>query len=120
MLVAALILNLVILVPLVASLAYDTAGMGAAFGFDSPARRILTCVYGAIAALSAVLIALHASAHPWAVPMTVALFGVQITYKLATIAAVGLTSPVVVTNMIVVSVQMVALVWAMRAGLLSA
>ena len=104
MLVAALILNLIILVPLVFALTSGHAKMDAAFGPDSDARRILTCVYAAIGVISADLIALHLINHHWAVPMTVALFAVQLTYKLATVAAVGRASPVVVTNMVVVAV----------------
>ncbi|MEL6885885.1 MAG: hypothetical protein AAFP87_15340 [Pseudomonadota bacterium] len=110
MLIAALMLNLLILVPLVVSLVGQSTGMEAAFGQTTDARRILTCVYGAIAALSAALIWLHLASHSWAVPMTVTLFAVQITYKLATVPMVGLGSPVVMTNLLVVAVQVVVLV----------
>ena len=80
------------------------------FRARTDARLILTCVYGAIGVGSAGLIALHLAQHAWAVPMTVALFSVQIVYKLGTVALVGLGSPVVMTNLLVVAVQSVALV----------
>ena len=110
MMLAALILNLIILVPLVLALLTGTAGTDAAFGARTDARLILTCVYGAIGVVSAGLIALHLAQHAWAVPMTVALFSVQIVYKLGTVALIGLGSPVVMTNLLVVAVQSVALV----------
>lgn len=121
MLIAALALNVVILAPLVWSLLSGTGGMDAAFGPVTDARVILTCVYGAIGVVSAGLIALHILGHAWAVPMTFALFAVQITYKLGTLVVVGLSSPVVATNMVVVAVQAFAmLVYAARAESLSA
>ena len=84
--------------------------MDAAFGTDTDARRILTSVYVAIALVSVGLIAMHVVQHAWAVPMTVALFAVQITYKLTTVGLVGLGSAVVTTNLVVIAVQVVALV----------
>lgn len=120
MLVAALILNIAILAPLVWALSAGSAGMDAPFGPDTDARRILTCIYGAIGVISAALLALHSFGHAWAVPMTLALFAVQITYKLATVMAVGMASPVVVTNLIVVAVQVIAIAMAARAGLFAA
>lgn len=120
MLIAALVLNLVILVPLVAALSTGMAGMDAAFGPVTDARRILACVYAAIGVVSAGLLVLHATGHVWAVPMTVALFAVQITYKLGTGFAVGIASPVVVANLGVVAVQVIALAaLAKHSGLLT-
>ena len=109
MLIAALLLNLVILVPLVTALVAGANGMDAAFGTDTDARRILTSIYAAIALVSAGLIAMHLAQHTWAAPMTVGLFAVQITYKLFTIGFVGLGSAVVTTNLVVVAAQVVAL-----------
>ncbi|MBY5934645.1 hypothetical protein KUV51_16680 [Tateyamaria omphalii] len=115
MLIAALCLNIAILLPVIFGLA--TGGMDVAFGPDTDARRILTCVYFGIATLSVVLIGLHVGGHDWAVPMTFALFGVQIIYKLATVATVGLASPVVLTNVLVVGVQIAAIVaWSIPRG----
>ncbi|KIC51880.1 hypothetical protein [Tateyamaria sp. ANG-S1] len=115
MLVAALCLNIVILGPVILGLL--SGGMDAAFGPDTDARRILTCVYIAIAAVSLGLIGLHVIGHRWAVPMTLALFSVQITYKAATALLVGLSSPVVATNLLVVAVQIGAIVaWSVARG----
>ncbi|WP_299551865.1 hypothetical protein [uncultured Tateyamaria sp.] len=115
MLVAALGLNLIILVPVISGLMNGT--MNEAFGPDTDARRILACVYAAIALASAALITLHIGNHSWAVPMSFALFGVQITYKLATVVVVGLGSPVVLTNLVVVAVQVTAiLIWSVAWG----
>lgn len=107
MLALALGLNIVILVPVLWGLA--AGQMDAAFGPDTDARRILACVYAAIALVSAGLIALHVAQHPWAVPMTLAVFALQISYKLGTVFVVGLSSPVVVTNLAVVAVQVVVI-----------
>lgn len=111
MVIFALGVNIAILVPVILGLA--TGGMDDAFGPASDARRILTCVYCAIAVLSVGLIALHVGGHPWALPMTLALFAMQITYKLGTVAVIGLGSPVVVTNLGVVVLQLgvVAALW---------
>lgn len=106
MLIAALALNILILTPVIAGLAFGN--MDGAFGPDTDARRILACVYVAIAVLSAALIVLHVGNAPWAVPMTLSLFAVQITYKVATVVAVGLSSPVILTNVVVVAVQCAA------------
>lgn len=109
MLIAALALNILILVPVLVSLVASGPGVDMAFGPDTAARRILACLYGAIALVSAGLIALHLMDHHAAVAMTVALFAVQMTYKLGTVVAVGLVSPVVLTNLLVVAVQIAVL-----------
>ncbi|WP_147110402.1 hypothetical protein [Tateyamaria sp. syn59] len=115
MLITALYLNIAILVPVVFGLL--TGEADAVFGQDTTARRILTCVYISIAAVSMGLIALHLSGHKWAVPMTFALFSVQITYKLATVIAIGVASPVVLTNLAVVGLQIAAIVaWSVARG----
>jgi len=120
MLIAALILNIAILAPVIWALATVSPGMDAAFGPETDARRILTCVYAAIAMVSAALIGLHSLGHVWAVPMTLALFGVQISYKLATVWVVGVSNPVVMTNILVVVVQIATVLVALRAGSLAA
>ncbi|MEM6760346.1 MAG: hypothetical protein AAF601_12790 [Pseudomonadota bacterium] len=111
MLTFTLAVNIAILVPVIFGLALGN--MDDAFGPATDARRILACVYFAIAVLSAVLIALHLGKHSWALPMTLALFAMQIAYKLATVATIGLGSPVVVTNLAVVALQLtvIATLW---------
>lgn len=120
MLIAALILNIAILAPVIWALSSGSPDMDAAFGPETDARRILTCVYGAIAVVSAALIALHSAGHPWAIPMTLALIGVQVSYKLATVWVVGASNPVVMTNVLVIVVQIAAVLISLRAGLLAA
>ncbi len=110
MLVAALILNVGILLPVLWSIHTNSAGIKVALGPDTQARRILACVYCAIALTSVGLIALHAAEHVWALPMTLALFAVQASYKLGTLWAVGLGNPVTKTNLLVVLVQVIAVV----------
>ncbi|WP_299701851.1 hypothetical protein [uncultured Tateyamaria sp.] len=115
MLVAALGLNLVILIPVITGLMNGT--MDSAFGPDTDARRILACVYFGLAVTSAALIVLNVVNHPWAVPMTFALFGVQISYKLASAVVVGVASPVILTNLFVLIVQVaVILAWSVTGG----
>ncbi|GGX43568.1 hypothetical protein GCM10007385_09360 [Tateyamaria omphalii] len=115
MLLAALGLNLLILIPVIAGFIIGT--MDGTFGPDTDARRILICIYIAIAVATAVLITLNLTHHHWAVPMSLALFGVQITYKLATVVALGMASPVVLTNLVVVAVQVAAIVtWSVARG----
>ncbi|MCE2891433.1 MAG: hypothetical protein ACK5XZ_00545 [Hyphomonadaceae bacterium] len=72
-------------------------------------RLILISIYIAIAVVSAVLIAVHLMQMDWAIPMTVALFGVQITYNLITVPMVGLSNPVAITNLVVVALQLLTL-----------
>ena len=113
LMVLALALNVIILVPVITALVRGGAA-AAVFGDATPARAILTSIYAAIALVSLGLIALHVAAAPWAVPMTVALFAVQIVYKALTVPAVGLRNPVVVVNLVVVLVQagVLAVLWA--------
>lgn len=109
MLVAALILNVAVLVPIVGLLIAESPAMDKVYGPATQGRAILACIYGAICAISAALIAAHLLGLQWAVPMTVGLFAVQITYKLATAPAVGLGNPVVLSNLAIVAFQVAAL-----------
>lgn len=120
MLVAVLVLNIIVLGPVLIGITSGSVGMDAAFGVDTVARRILASVYASIAIVSFGLIGLHVFAHPWAVQMTLALFAVQIMYKLLSARVVGVSNPVVITNLAIVLVQLVAIVLVWRAGLLSA
>lgn len=105
----ALALNIIVLVPVLAVLLLAMPPAERGFGPLTEARLILTAIYSAIALVSAALMALHLMRHLWAIPMTVALFAVQITYKLITVPLVGLSNPVVIANLGVVAVQTLAL-----------
>lgn len=94
MLVLSLLLNVAVLVPVCAGLVGKVGWAQAAYGDDTPARRILLCVYAAILVLS---VALLVHREPRAVA---ALLAVQVVYKLATPFAVGTpANPVVVSNL---------------------
>ena len=108
----ALALNVVILLPVVTAMLtgfpYDPIHLGP----TTDGRLILTSIYASIAIVSAMLIVFHMKNKSWAVPMTVAMFCVQIVYKLITVPLVGLDNPVVMANLFVVVVQTFAL-WAL-------
>jgi hypothetical protein len=90
----------------------NTAGMVEAFGPDTPARRILACLYVAIGVLSLYALMHMALGRPdiaRAIGMT--LFPLQILYKPLTAVAVGLQSAVVRANLAVVVLLALALVF---------
>ena len=103
--------NIVILIPVIGILFFSPERASYVFGDLTDGRLILTSVYAAIALVSTGLIALVLLGAPWALPMCLALFSVQITYKLLTVPLIGLESPVVMTNLLVVIVQLAALLW---------
>ena len=101
--IATHILNIVVLVLVIGQIAGSSAGMEAAYGPDSPARRILTSMYGAILLSSVSALAVMAfwgRGQRWLV-FSASLFSVQLIYKLATIFTVGLGNPVVVANALI-------------------
>lgn len=109
--------NVLILIAVCTALWRGDTGMDDAFGPDSPARRILACVYFPI--LLASLYALMRAgfgAPQIAVQIAMALFPPQIAYKLATAFAVGTDNPVVVTNLAVVALHTVTLVVMLRSA----
>jgi hypothetical protein len=104
-----LAVNIFVLVPVVSVLLLNIPQAEIGFGPVTDSRLILSSIYMAIAIVSAGLIVMHLKRLSWAMPMSVGLFAVQITYKLITIPMVGLSNPVVITNLIVVAVQVLAL-----------
>ncbi|SPH19879.1 hypothetical protein ASD8599_00618 [Ascidiaceihabitans donghaensis] len=111
MLVLALTLNCLIVFPLTYALLTNNAGMDAAYGPDSDARRILACLYGTIGAASAYALALIAmDQRPAAVQIAIVLFVLQIVYKLATVVVVGPGHAVAQANMFVVVVLGITLI----------
>lgn len=107
--VFALTFNIIVLVPFVSAIMLGLPQADQSVGPLTDGRLILTSIYMAIAVVSVALIAMHLKRLAWATPMSVALFAVQITYKLITVPMVGLSNPVVISNLIVVVVQLVAL-----------
>jgi hypothetical protein len=78
----------------------DVPAMRASFGPDSPARRILACLYGTIALASAAALAAQAAAIPaLSILIACVLFPLQIIYKFATLPVVGWANPVVKSNL---------------------
>jgi hypothetical protein len=105
----ALAFNIVVLVPVISAIMVGLPQTEQSFGPITEGRLILTSIYMAIAVVSAALIAMHLKRLAWAMPMSIALFAVQITYKLITVPMVGLANPVVISNLVVVVVQVLAL-----------
>ena len=124
--VASHLVNVVVLVMVLRGLWAEAPAMGAAYGPDTPARRILACVYGAILLGSAAALAgaavtrLDGGAAATFAWFSLSLFAVQIVYKLATALAVGPGNPVVIANLAIAAfhaASVVALVLALRRGL---
>ncbi len=100
------LVNLAVLLPLLLAFTVAAGRMDAVFGPATDARAILVCIYFAIAVVSAAGLGLIVTGRrDLAVQIAVSLFIVQIIYKLATVYAVGLASPVVVTNLVVVVIH---------------
>jgi|AntRauMFilla1563_2_1112583.scaffolds.fasta_scaffold20052_2 hypothetical protein len=99
-----------ILMPVCFGLLRGTAGMDAAFGPDTPARGILTCVYIAILIISLyALVRAGLGAPQVALGIALVLFPLQILYKAATAIVVGVDNPVVIANLGVIALHSVTL-----------
>lgn len=98
MLNLSLMVNIAVLIPVIWVLLANDVPAQRVYGPDSPARRILTCLYGAILVTSALLLT-----GSWAgrdvLAWAQALLAVQVIYKLATLPAIGLRHPVVIANL---------------------
>ena len=105
----ALAFNVIVLVPVISVLMLGLSPADQVFGPITEGRQILTSIYIAIAIVSVALIVMHLKQMAWAMPMSVALFAVQITYKITTVPMVGILNPVVITNLVVVAVQLLVL-----------
>ena len=94
LILASLLLNIVVLVPVCASILGNAGWVEAAYGPATPARGILLAIYLAILVASAGLL-VKPLPH-----MVAALLIVQIVYKLLTPLTVGtLANPVVLSNL---------------------
>ena len=104
--------NVAVTGTLVALLARRVPRMEVVYGGDTPARRILGCLYGAIGLVSLTGLGLMAAGQAEAAALlAVGLFPVQIAYKLATVPSVGLRHPVVLANL-AITVLLVPAWWA--------
>lgn len=109
MLIAALILNLIVLVPLLLAFGFQPAAIDQIYGPKTDARGILLCLYVAIAVTSAALIFLWLTGSPHAKNWTQTLLAMQVLYKLMTVYVIGLHSPVVATNLAIAVFHSIAL-----------
>lgn len=109
MILASLVVNLAVLVPLLGMVLRGSEDMARVYGPDAPSRRILISVYGAIAMLSAVGLAGYAVGAAKIVALLPGLLAVQVVYKLLTWPMVGLGNPVVVANLFIAAFHGVAL-----------
>lgn len=114
MILASLILNIAVLVPICAGIMQSAAWAEDAYGPTSGAHAILVSVYLAILIVSVLLLILQ---DP---KLVAALLLVQIVYKVITPIAVGtLTHPVVISNLFIAAFHTVTLflIWrTMRGG----
>lgn len=103
--------NVLILIAVCSTLWRGDVGLDANFGPDTPARRILACVYFAIllASLYALLRAGLGAPHI-AFQIALVLFPLQIIYKVATAFVVGIDNAVVQANLAVVALHCVTMV----------
>ena len=95
------LVNVVVVTIIPLLILQNAPAMTAVYGPDTPARRILACLYATIAMASGVaLLAQFAFGRPeLSVQIALVLFPMQIAYKLATAPAVGLRNPVVISNL---------------------
>lgn len=110
MIFVSLLVNIVVLAPVIWGLWTGSTAMEQAFGADTPARRILTCVYLAILLFSAACLVGTIGGLDKFLPATLALLTVQVVYKIATVAAVGLSNPVIQANLAIVAIHVVTIV----------
>lgn len=104
MILASLLTNVVVLIPVCMSLLVDASWVGDAYGADSAARGILLSVYGALLVVSMGLLFKRE-------PMLVAsLLLVQVLYKLTTPFTVGsFANPVVISNIVIAALHLTTL-----------
>ncbi len=114
MMLASLILNVTVLIPVCCGILLNATWARDAYGPDSSARQILLAVYMAIGIMSTVLIV-----HPDP-RMVTALLLMQIIYKLATPLTVGtMKNPVVLSNLAICIVHVITLTLIWQRGMLA-
>lgn len=110
MLLIAFLLNVAVTVAVSTLTILGSWRMEQVLGPDTPARRILVCLYLAIGVASLVglvLIATGEGARARSIALT--LFPLQIGYKLATVAVLGALQPVALSNLVISVVLLFAL-----------
>ena len=111
------IVNLVVVTIIPILILRNTPEMTEVFGQDTPARRILACLYATIASASGLALLMQfAFQHPeWSAQIALVMFPLQIVYKLATLPAVGIRNPVVISNLAIAALHSAA-VWTLLAS----
>ena len=104
MILASLLTNVVVLIPVCVGLLVDASWVADAYGAASPARGILLSIYGAILIVSMGLLFKRE-------PMLVApLLLVQVLYKLTTPFTVSsFANPVVISNIVIAALHLTTL-----------
>ena len=106
-----LLVNALIVFPVSVGLLSGQPAMDSAFGAPSDARQLLASVYLGIGLVSLAALANLAIGYSQpVVPMAAGLLVMQVVYKLLTVLTVGVTSPVVLTNMGVIGVHLITLI----------
>lgn len=106
MLTVSFAVNVLVLAPVLALIWRDGPNVTAAFGPDTPARRILACLYAIICAASVTALA-------WpdkALDVAHTLLPLQIAYKLLTWPALGWRSAVVRANLAIAALHTATMV----------
>ena len=113
MILASLVLNILVLIPVCTGLLRDASWATQSYGPATPARGILLSVYLSILIISVGLLFFQ---DP---KLVLALLTVQIVYKVITPFAVGLSNPVVISNLGISAVHAVTvalIILHMRSG----
>ncbi|MEO0637306.1 MAG: hypothetical protein AAFY73_11720 [Pseudomonadota bacterium] len=113
LIVATHIINVLVLTAVLAGLMRAAPNMELAYGPDTPARRILGSIYGAIwlgSASALAVLTVSGISQRWLI-FSASLFAVQLIYKLATIATVGLGNRVVVANALICIPLALSIAW---------
>ena len=96
-----LILNVVVLVPIVILMVSKSKRVDYAWGVFTPARGILMSIYFSILVASVALLFVPVPAF------VVALLTVQVIYKVTTPFTVGITNPIVISNLAISALHIV-------------
>jgi hypothetical protein len=91
-----LVLNILVLIPVSLGLLFNSNWVTESYGIESPARGILLSIYLAILIMSCVLL------YKFDAKLIIALFSVQVIYKVLSPIMVGtIYNPVLISNLII-------------------